>query len=47
MTNGVVGLIIGLLLGVYLTASYPGHVIKEFGSLGIPLLGHHAPMTSQ
>jgi hypothetical protein len=41
VTNGFVGFVIGLLLGVYLTASFPGHVVKEFESLGIPLLGHH------
>lgn len=42
MSNGIFGLIIGLILGVYLTASYSDCVVGEFQKLGIPLLGHHA-----
>jgi len=47
MTNGLIGLVIGLIVGIYLTASYPGVVRKEFGSIGIPLLGHHNEVGTQ
>jgi hypothetical protein len=46
MTNGIVGLVIGLLLGAYLTASYSDHVVKDFQKVGIPLMGQHATVSS-
>ena len=47
MTNGIVGLIIGLVVGVFLTASYPDYVIGKVHMIGVPLLGHHATTDSR
>jgi hypothetical protein len=46
MTNGIIGLIIGLIVGIYLAASYPDFVAGKFHSIGVPLLGHHATADS-
>jgi hypothetical protein len=47
MTNGIVGLVVGLLLGVYFTASYADHVKSDFQKAGVPLLGHHMQVSSR
>jgi hypothetical protein len=42
MLNGIGGLIVGLLIGIYVTASYSDSVIREFHKVGVPLIGQHA-----
>jgi hypothetical protein len=46
MLNSIGGLVVGLLLGVYLAASYSDLTAKELHSVGIPLLGQHAAVTA-
>jgi hypothetical protein len=41
MAQTIGGLIIGLLIGIYLTASYSDSVVKEFHKVGVPLIGQH------
>ena len=38
MANSIISLIVGLLIGVYLTASYPAVVITGFQKVHVPLL---------
>ena len=40
MTQGIVGLVIGLLLGAYLATSYPDTIMSNIEKTGVPLLGH-------
>ncbi len=38
MAKSIVGLVVGLLLGVYVTASYPVAAITAFQTIHVPLL---------
>ena len=40
--NVVLSFVVGLLVGVYLVASYPDPVIGGLQKVHVPLLGHHA-----
>jgi hypothetical protein len=39
--NVVLSFVAGLIVGVYLVASFPNPVIGGFEKLHVPLLGHH------
>ena len=39
MMKSIVGLIFGLVIGVYLAASYPEVAIRNIQKIGVPMLG--------
>ncbi len=39
--------VVGLIVGVYLAASYSDSVVNGFQTIHVPLLGHHASMMSR
>ena len=49
MANAIIGLVLGLILGVYFTASYPDPIIGGFHKIHVPLLGMtlHGPSASE
>ena len=39
MTNTIVGLLFGLVIGIYFTACYPEVAIRGIQKIGVPMIG--------